>query len=96
MDYEIEHRLSLEETWRRLESEGLEMPRDSNGKPFIPNETPNFDDDELGFSMFKEGYENCKFSDSTLPRSFVCRSRLSMVDFGNTDLQNQVFVGTTF
>ena len=74
-----------------LEEQGLEMPRDSDGKPFVPNEMPNFDDDELGFSMFKEGCEEVNLKNMTLPRSFFGRSLLSKIDFTNSILSESKF-----
>ncbi len=79
-------RRSLDETWQQLESKGEEMPRDSAGRPFVPAEMPNCDDEELGVSFFRAGVEGADYSSLTLPRTFFGRSELSDIDFRNTDL----------
>ena len=48
-------RRSLDETWHRLESQGEEMPRNSDGQPFVPPQMPNYEDEELGFSFLAAG-----------------------------------------
>ncbi len=79
-------RKSLEETWRYLESEGEEMPRRPDGRPFVHAGMPNHDDDELGFHYFKAGLEDADNGNLTLPHTFFGRSRFARVSFANTDL----------
>jgi hypothetical protein len=79
-------RRSLAETWKHLEANGEEMPRDLKGKPFVPSQMPNHDDDELGFSFFRTSAEEDDYSDCTLPRTFFGRSGLTNVSFRNADL----------
>ena len=82
----MNRRLSLIETWQTLEDDGYEMPRDADGAPFVPPAMPNHDDDELGFSFYKEGLEDGELCDLTLPRTFFGRSLIERVAFVNTDL----------
>ena len=80
-------RRSLEETWLLLENDGLEMPRNDDGNPFIPLKMPSHDDPEpLGFSYFRNGLEAADLSNLCLPRSFLGRSSFEGVNFQNTDL----------
>jgi BTB/POZ domain-containing protein KCTD9 len=79
-------RRSLAETWKHLEANGQRMPRDGKGKPLVPPQMPNHDDDELGFSFFRNSVEEADYGDCTLPRTFFGRSGLTEVSFRNTDL----------
>src|SRR5271170_5636333 len=80
-------RQSLEATWKYLENDGLEMPRKTDGTPFVPPTMPNHDDPEpLGFSYFKNGLENADLGNLSLPRTFFGRSSFDRVSFNNTDL----------
>jgi hypothetical protein len=76
-------RRSLEETWRHL---GDTMPRDAEGRPFVPPAMPNHDDEVLGFSFFRHIVEDGDLSNLTLPRTYFGRSGLERVSFRNTDL----------
>ena len=84
----VTRRRSLAETWRHLEEEraGEKMPRNAKGKPFVPPQMPNHDDDELGFSFFRTSAQEADYSYCTLPRTFFGRSELNEVNFRNTDL----------
>jgi len=80
-------RRSLDETWRFLEEDGLEMPRDEAGPPHVPSEMPSYNDEgRLGFSYFRCGLFDADLSNLTLPRTFFGRSSFERVNFGNTDL----------
>lgn len=79
-------RKSPEDTWRHLESAGREPPRRPDGRPFIPEAMPAFDDDELGFSYFRCLVDDEDISRLTLPRTFFGRSRFLRVRFIDTDL----------
>jgi uncharacterized protein YjbI with pentapeptide repeats len=84
---EPQARKSLEETWRYLEAEGENVPRDATGRPFVPARMPGHDDDEpLGFSYFRYRLEDADNSNLTLPRTYCGRSLLCRVSFANTDL----------
>jgi uncharacterized protein YjbI with pentapeptide repeats len=84
---ETPSRRSLDETWRFLEEDGVEMPRDENGQPSVPAVMPSHDDvARLGFSYFRCGLFDADLSDVTLPRSFFGRSSFERVNFRNTDL----------
>ena len=80
-------RKSLEETWRFLDATGMQMPRDGQGRPFVPARMPSYDDPEpLGFSFFRCLHSDADLSNLSLPRTFFGRSSLERVDFHNTDL----------
>lgn len=79
-------RKSLEETWRYLEAEGEETPRRPDGRPFIKEAMPNFDDEKSGFSYYKYRLEDADNSNLTLPRTFFGRSEFVRVSFANSDL----------
>jgi BTB/POZ domain-containing protein KCTD9 len=80
-------RRSFEETWKVLETAGQPVPRDSVGRPYIPDRMPNYDDEEpLGFSYFRCHLESADNSNLSLPKTFMCRSLFSQVSFANTDL----------
>ena len=80
-------RKSVDKTWRFLKAEGLEMPRAANGGPYIPSQMPSYDDPEpLGFSFFREGWEDARFDELALPRTYFGRSLLERVSFRDTDL----------
>jgi uncharacterized protein YjbI with pentapeptide repeats len=79
-------RKSLEDTWRYLEGDGEDTPRRPDGRPFVPDRMPNFDDEELGLSYFRYRLEDADNSNLTLPRSFFGRSWFVRVSFANTDL----------
>jgi uncharacterized protein YjbI with pentapeptide repeats len=79
-------RKSLEDTWRYLEAEGEATPRRPDGRPFVPDAMPNFDDEELGFHYYKYRLEDADNSNLTLPRTFFGRSWFAGVSFANTDL----------
>jgi BTB/POZ domain-containing protein KCTD9 len=79
-------RRSLEETWRYLEGTGWEAPRDEAGKPFVPAEMPNYEDEDLGFEFFRTMCAEEDLSALTLPRTFFRWSEIDRVDFTNTDL----------
>jgi hypothetical protein len=79
-------RLSLEETWAKLEAEGEEMPRDGAGQPYVPANMPRYDAKPIGFEIYKSGYEDADFSYLTLPGTVFGRSDLTNCDFRGTDL----------
>jgi uncharacterized protein YjbI with pentapeptide repeats len=79
-------RKSVDESWRHLESQGEMMPRDPSGRPFVPQAIPNYDDEELGSSLFRSGVEDADLSNLSLPRTYFGRSLLQRVSFANTDL----------
>ena len=79
-------RRSVEETWQRLEADGLDMPRGPDGGPLIPPAMPNYDDDNPRLSFFRGHWEDADFSALTLPRTYFARSSFGRVDFRNTDL----------
>jgi uncharacterized protein YjbI with pentapeptide repeats len=79
-------RKSLEETWRYLESLGEEPHRGLDGRPYIADAMPNFDDEELQFSYYKYRLEDADHGDLTLPRSFFGLSWFIRVRFAGTDL----------
>jgi uncharacterized protein (TIGR02996 family) len=85
--WSVARRKSLDETWRYLEAQGEEMPRDPDGRPFVPPQMPSFDDEApLGLSYFKSGLEDADRSGLTMPRTFVGRSGFSRVRFTDSDL----------
>lgn len=68
-------------------NDGLEMPRNSGGSPFVPLKMPSYVDPEpLGFSYFRSGLENADLSNLSLPRAFLGRSLFAGVSFHNSDL----------
>ncbi len=79
-------RRSLEDTWEYLETHGEEMPRYSDGRPFVPPRMPNYEDEELGFSFFGRGGEVEYYSNLTLPRTYFGHSTLTRLSFANTEL----------
>ncbi len=79
-------RRSLGDTWDYLASEGEDVPRRSDGQPFVKDTMPNYDDEELGFSYFKYGLDEADNSNLTMPRTFIGRSSFIRVSFVNTDL----------
>jgi uncharacterized protein YjbI with pentapeptide repeats len=80
-------RRSLDETWDHLESQGEEMPRDSDGRPFVPPHMPNYEDKEpLGFSFFGRDGQVEDYGNLTLPRTYFGHSTLTRLSFANTDL----------
>jgi uncharacterized protein YjbI with pentapeptide repeats len=81
-----ERRRSLEGTWRHLEAQGEKMPRDPDGRPFVPSQMPNYEDRELGFSFFGRGGRVEDYSGLTLPRTYFGHSTLTGLRFTNTDL----------
>jgi hypothetical protein len=82
----IVERKNIEQTWDILVNDGIEMPV-VNGKPFIPNHIPNYDDEEpLGFSFFREGINKADYSNLSFPRTFFGRSEFQTVDFSNSDI----------
>jgi uncharacterized protein YjbI with pentapeptide repeats len=94
-------RRSLKQTWRHLESQGEEMPRDSAGRPFVPPQMPSYEDTELGFSFFGRGGQVDDYSNLTLPRTYFGHSTLTRLRFANTDLSGSRmcwndFVGCDF
>ena len=83
----VNTRRSLEDTWRVFEAEGAKLPRRPDGRPFVPDVMPNYDDEErLGFSYFRSGLEDEDLGNLTLPRTFFGRSGFIRVNFTNTDL----------
>ena len=79
-------RKSVDETWRHLEAKGDTMPRDPDGRPFVPAAMPSYDDEDLGFSFFRSGSEGTDLRNLSLPRTYFGRSLLQGVSFANTDL----------
>jgi uncharacterized protein YjbI with pentapeptide repeats len=79
-------RKDLEATWLYLEQEGERAPRDASGKPFVPAQMPNFDDEELGLSYYKYRLEEADNGDLCMPRTFFGRSWFVRFRFANTDL----------
>jgi uncharacterized protein (TIGR02996 family) len=85
--WSVARRKSLEETWRYLEAQGKEMPRDPDGRPFVPPQMPSYDDESpLGLSYFRSGLEGADRSGLTMPRTFFGRSGFSRVRFTDSDL----------
>src|SRR5262249_16828014 len=79
-----EARRPLEETWRHLRKEGVDLRR---GRPFVPDRMPSHDDDPpFGVSFFKESWEDADFSGLTMPRTFFGRSAFPPVSFRGSDL----------
>lgn len=75
---------SYEVSCRLLQNYGL---IDDGHIPPLPINMPNFDDPEpLGISFFKELIEDGDLENSTLPRTFIGRSKLTNVSFKNTNL----------
>lgn len=89
-------RLTLTETWDILEADGIRMPRKRDRTPFVPPHMPQPHDSELGFSWFKEGWEEGDFNNLTLPRMFIGRSRVAQIAFCNTDLSESRFCWNDF
>ena len=58
--------------------------------PKLPKQMPRYDDEELGFSFFREGYEGSDFSNMTLNRTFFGKSEFVDCSFLNTDLSESV------
>ncbi len=85
--WSVARRKSLEETWRHLDAQGAEMPRDPDGRPFVPPRMPSYDDEEpLGLSYYKSGLHGADRSGLTLPRTFFGRSGFDRVRFTDCDL----------
>jgi uncharacterized protein (TIGR02996 family) len=85
----VARRKSLEETWRHLEAQGEEMPRDADGRPFVPPQMPSYDDEApLGLGYFKSGLEDADRSGLTMPRTFFGRSGFCRMRFMDSDLSD--------
>jgi uncharacterized protein YjbI with pentapeptide repeats len=80
---------TLDETWSFLEARGDEVPRTPAGAPLIPKRRPRFDDDVLGFSVFRTKLVG-DWSSLTLPRTYFGRSLVERVNFYDTDLSESV------
>lgn len=79
-------RKSLEDSWRHLEAEGDEAPRHPDGRPVVPDQMPNYDDEEpLGLSYYKSGLEDADRSGLTMPRTYFGRSGFYRIRFTDTD-----------
>lgn len=79
-------RRSVEESWQWLEQNGYEAPRLPDGGPFIPQQMPSTDDEELALRFFRTLLEDEALADLTIPRTYVGRSGFTRVSFHNTDL----------
>jgi len=79
-------RRSVEATWDLLQSLGHEPPRDSDGKPFVLNRMPRYDDRELRLSYFRCGLSDVALCNLTLPRTFFGRSSFEGVAFSNSNI----------
>ena len=66
----MQMRKSLEDTWRYLQSEGEEAPRRPDGRPFVPDAMPSFDDEQLGLRYFRTLLWDADNSNLTMPRTF--------------------------
>src|SRR5262249_8870680 len=79
-----EARRTLEETWRHLRKEGVDLPR---RRPFVPDRMPSHDaDPPFGVSFFKAPREGAACSGLTMPRTFFGRSTFARVSFRGSDL----------
>ncbi len=77
-------RLSYEVSCARLRDLGL-LGRDE--VPPMPARMPAYDDEEpLGVNVFRTELVRVDLSGLTLPRTYIGRSRLDVVQFHNTDL----------
>jgi uncharacterized protein YjbI with pentapeptide repeats len=82
-----EGRRSLEESWAVLKKRRLYAPRDSEGRPSVPDHLPTIQDSEpLGISFFRGGLAGADVSDLTVPRIFFGRSLIEGTLFRNTDM----------
>ncbi len=78
-------RRTIQDTWALLDADGLRMPRDATGAPFIPAGMPNHDNEEpLGLSYFRSGLIDADLHALTLPRTFFGRSSFERVNFRNS------------
>jgi len=64
--------------------------------PQRPKSKPRYDDEELGFSFFREFYTGKDFSNLTLSRTFFGKSELENCSFLNTDLSESVLCWNDF
>jgi hypothetical protein len=76
----------LEETWQHLESQGEKTPRGPDGRPFVPDQMPSYDDKEPGFFYFQCRLEDADNSNLTLPRTYFGNAYFVRVSFADTDL----------
>lgn len=65
------------------------MPRTPEGVPLVPPRRPRFDDEVLGFSVFRTKLVG-DWSSLTLPRTSFGRSLVERVNFYDTDLSESV------
>src|SRR5262245_39094725 len=72
------------------------MPRDPDGRPFVPPRMPHYDDENIGFSFFRHLIEDSDYGNLTLPGTFFGRSLLTRVSFANTDLSRSRMCGNDF
>jgi uncharacterized protein YjbI with pentapeptide repeats len=80
------HRLTVEQTWQSLEARGEKVPRRKDGTPFVPEAMPSNDDEELGFSFFRNHVLDADYSNLSLPKTYFGRSLLKGVSLRNADL----------
>jgi BTB/POZ domain-containing protein KCTD9 len=76
-------RVSYPESCRRLQAAGL---LDDGELPRMPDRVPRYDDETVGVSFFRTWVNEVDFSNLTLPRIYVGRSKIERVSFHNADL----------
>jgi uncharacterized protein YjbI with pentapeptide repeats len=80
-------RLSYEDSYRFLQSNGWEGPGDI---PPICDHIPRYDDEVLCLSFFRTMIEDGKLENLTLPRTYFSRTQIDRTSFRNTDLTESV------
>jgi len=76
-------RLNYEDSCRKLQESGY---LEKGKTPPIPAHLPQYDDEELGFDLFRTFVEGEDFSNLCLPRTYFGRSEVKDTSFANTDL----------
>jgi hypothetical protein len=80
-------RRSLQDSWRYLEAEDEEAPRHPDGRPFIPDRMPSFDDDKpFGLRYFRSGLEDADRCHLTMPRTYFGRSWFIRINYSDSEL----------
>jgi BTB/POZ domain-containing protein KCTD9 len=83
----MNERLSYEDSFRFLQSEGWEGPGDI---PPLPDRPPRYDDETLGLSFFRTFVKDAKLEYLTIPRTYFGRSQIDNVSLAGSDLHESV------
>jgi uncharacterized protein YjbI with pentapeptide repeats len=84
---EMAERMSYEQSWAVLQSQGW---IDSTEQPNKPSRPPRYDDVEFGVSFFRTRVEGAKFERLVVPGMFVSRSEITNSSFHDSDLSESV------